>query len=152
MEPDPLYAVWKLFLVGVMSQSLFSMTRNLLTIWPLFHAVGVLLDFAVNIDGVEQVVGDFPWAVGTVIAMAIVVGVLALISAREVSQKPGFFSKRSDKTWFLCPVSRERSRVHLRICEFTLLYRTWGAEAREWTLDLRNWTVDAGRWTWDVGL
>jgi membrane protease YdiL (CAAX protease family) len=83
MEPDPLYAVWKLFLVGVMSQSLFSMTRNLLTIWPFFHAVGVLLDFAVNIDGVEQVVGDFPWAVGTVIAMAIVAGVLALTSARN---------------------------------------------------------------------
>ena len=83
LEPDPLYAVWKLFLVGVMSQSLFSMTRNLLTIWPFFHAVGVLLDFAVNIDGVEQVVGDFPWAVGTVIAMAIVAGGLALSRVRN---------------------------------------------------------------------
>ena len=58
-------------------------TRNLLIIWPFFHAVGVLLDFAVNIDGVEQVVGDFPWAVGTVIVMAIVAGVLALSRVRN---------------------------------------------------------------------
>ena len=43
------------------------------------------------------------------------------------------------------------ARAHLRICEFTLLYRTWGAEAREWALDLRRWTVDAGRWTLDLG-
>jgi hypothetical protein len=85
--------VWKLFLVGVMSQSLFSMTRNLLTIWPFFHAVGVLLDFAVNIDGVEQVVGDFPWAAGTVIVMAIVAGALALTRVRNqvFSEEPGFF-------------------------------------------------------------
>ena len=55
----------------------------MLTVWPFFHAVGVMLDFAVNIDGVEQVVGDFPWAVGAVIAMAIVAGVLALTSARD---------------------------------------------------------------------
>ena len=45
------------------------------------------------------------------------------------------------------------ARAHLRICEFTLLYRTWGAEAREWTLDLDVvlWTLDIGHWTLDLG-
>jgi membrane protease YdiL (CAAX protease family) len=83
LEPDPLYAMWKLFWVGVMSQSLISLTRNLLVIWPLFHAVGVMLDFAVNIDGVEKVIGDLPWAVGAVAAMAIIGVSLALVSGRH---------------------------------------------------------------------
>ena len=76
LEPDPLYAMWKLFWVGVMSQSLFSITRNLLVIWPLFHAVGVMLDFAVNIGAVAEIVGDLPWAVGAVVLMAITIAVL----------------------------------------------------------------------------
>ena len=76
LESDPLYAMWKLFWVGVMSQSLFSITRNLLVIWPLFHAVGVMLDFAVNIGAVAEIVGDLPWAVGAVVLMAITIAVL----------------------------------------------------------------------------
>jgi membrane protease YdiL (CAAX protease family) len=83
LEPDPLYAVWKLFWVGVMSQSLFSMTRNLLVIWPFFHAVGVMLDFAVNIDGVEKVVGDLPWAVGVVVVITIIAVSLTVVSNRK---------------------------------------------------------------------
>jgi len=83
LEPDPLYAVWKLFWVGVMSQSLFSMTRNLLVIWPLFHAVGVMLDFAVNIGAVNDIVGDLPWAVGVVATMAVITVGLTVISARN---------------------------------------------------------------------
>jgi membrane protease YdiL (CAAX protease family) len=71
LEADPLSAVWKLFWVGVMSQSLFSMTRNLLVIWPLFHTVGVMLDFAVNIGAVEGIGHELPWAVGVVIVMAV---------------------------------------------------------------------------------
>ena len=64
----------------------------MLTVWPFFHAVGVMLDFAVNIDGVEQVVGDFPWAVGAVIAMAIVAGGLVVRSAgdRKQARPPRF--------------------------------------------------------------
>ena len=83
LEPDPLYAMWKLFWVGVMAQSLFSMTRNLLVIWPFFHAVGVMLDFAVNIDGVGKVVGDLPWAIGVVVIMAIIGVVSAIVSTRN---------------------------------------------------------------------
>jgi membrane protease YdiL (CAAX protease family) len=79
LQPDPLYAMWKLFWVGVMSQSLFSMTRNLLVIWPLFHAVGVMLDFAVNIGAVEGVVGDLPWAVGAVAVMVVIGAVLVRV-------------------------------------------------------------------------
>jgi hypothetical protein len=80
LEPDPLYAMWKLFWVGVMSQSLFSMTRNLLVIWPFFHAVGVMLDFAVNIGAVNDIVGDLPWAVGAVVLIAVIAIVLSIFS------------------------------------------------------------------------
>jgi membrane protease YdiL (CAAX protease family) len=83
IEPDPLYAMYKLFWVGVMSQSLFSMTRNLLVIWPLFHAVGVMLDFAVNIGVVEEIGHELPWAVGAVIVTAVVTVGLTVVSARK---------------------------------------------------------------------
>ncbi len=79
LEADPLAALWKLLLVGVMSQAVFSMTRNLLTIWPFFHAVGVMLDFAVNIGAVEGISHEFPWAVGTVVLMAVIGVALALV-------------------------------------------------------------------------
>jgi membrane protease YdiL (CAAX protease family) len=83
LEPDPLYAVWKLFWVGVMSQSLFSLTRNLLVIWPFFHAVGVMLDFAVNIGAVEGIVHELPWAVGVVVVMVVIGVGLAVVSKRN---------------------------------------------------------------------
>jgi membrane protease YdiL (CAAX protease family) len=83
LEPDPLYAAWKLFWVGVMSQSLFSMTRNLLVIWPLFHAVGVMLDFAVNLDAVEGIVHELPWAVGVVVVIAVIGVGLTVVSTRN---------------------------------------------------------------------
>jgi hypothetical protein len=67
----------------VMSQSLFSLTRNLLVIWPLFHAVGVMLDFAVNIGAVEGIGHEFPWAVGVVVVIAVIGVGLALVSTRN---------------------------------------------------------------------
>jgi len=88
LEPDPLYAMWKLFWVGVMSQSLFSLTRNLLVIWPLFHAVGVMLDFAVNIGAVEGIGHDLPWAVGAVAVMA-AVGVGSTVVSNRNRQHAG---------------------------------------------------------------
>jgi len=89
MEPDPVDAVWKLFLVGVMSQSLFSITRNLLTIWPFFHAIGVMLDFAVNLEAVDQVVGDLPWAIGAVAVMVATGVVLTWIVQRQSRRREG---------------------------------------------------------------
>lgn len=72
LEADPLAAIVKLFAVGVMYQAVFSLTRNLLVIWPLFHGVGVMIDFAVNLGEVERVAQGLPWAVGTLLAMALV--------------------------------------------------------------------------------
>jgi membrane protease YdiL (CAAX protease family) len=85
LEPDPVGALWKLLLVGVMYQSVFSLTRNLLVIWPFFHAVGVMLDFAVNIGKVELVSVGLPWAVGTVVLMAIIGVVLAWLVQQQPS-------------------------------------------------------------------
>ena len=86
LEADPLGAVWKLFWVGVMYQSVFALTHNLWIVWPFFQAVGVMIDFAVNIGKVGQVAAGFPWAVGTLLAMA-VVGLLIMQIARRC-QKP----------------------------------------------------------------
>jgi hypothetical protein len=61
----------------------FSLTRNLLVIWPFFFAVGVMLDFAVNIDAVENVLGDFSWAVGVVVTIAVIVTSLTVVSDRN---------------------------------------------------------------------
>jgi hypothetical protein len=80
--------MWKLFWVGVMSQSLFSLTRNLLVIWPLFHAVGVMLDFAVNIGAVEGIGHDLPWAVGAVAVMA-AIGVGSTVVSNRNRQHAG---------------------------------------------------------------
>lgn len=74
-EPDPIAAMWKLFLVGVMYQSVFSVTHNLLAIWPFFHAAGVMIDFAVNLDAVEEMSVEFPWAVGAA-ALMVAIGVV----------------------------------------------------------------------------
>jgi hypothetical protein len=68
------------------SASLFSLTRNLLVIWPLFHAVGVMLDFAVNIGAVDDIVSDLPWAVGAVALMAVIGVGLAVVSTRNRAQ------------------------------------------------------------------
>lgn len=85
LEPDLLAAVVKLFGVGVMAQAIFSLTRNLLIIWPFFHAVGVMIDFAVNIGDVEQASAALPWAVGTLVLMAVV----GLLLARLVRRQEG---------------------------------------------------------------
>ncbi|MBN2393192.1 MAG: hypothetical protein JXR84_20850 [Anaerolineae bacterium] len=82
LEADPLGAVWKLLWVGVMYQSVFALTHNLWIIWPFFHAVGVMIDFAVNIGEVSRVAAGFPWAVGTLLAMA-AVGLLIIQVARR---------------------------------------------------------------------
>lgn len=83
LEADPLAALWKLFLVGVLYQSVFSITHNLVTIWPFFFASGVLLDFVVNIGEIERMSRHFPWAVGTLVLMVITGASLAWIVRRQ---------------------------------------------------------------------
>ncbi len=82
LETDPVGAVWKLFWVGVMYQSVFSLTHNLWIIWPFFHGVGVMIDFAVNIGATNRVAAEFPAAVGTLLGMA-GVGILLILIARQ---------------------------------------------------------------------
>lgn len=70
-EPDLLVGILKLFFVGVMYQSVFSITYNLLTIWPFFVGVGVLLDYVVNIEAMTPTSRHWPWAVLTVLLMTV---------------------------------------------------------------------------------
>jgi membrane protease YdiL (CAAX protease family) len=88
LEPDPLLGAIKLFGVGLMYQSVFSLTRNLLVIWPFFHAVGVMIDFAVNIGEIETASAAFPWAVGALILMAVTGRLIVLLAGRQVTQAP----------------------------------------------------------------
>ncbi len=83
LEADPWAAVVKLLAVGVLYQSVFSLTRNLLVVWPLLHGVGVMIDFAVNIGQVARVGAAWPWALGTLALMAVGAMVLARIVTRR---------------------------------------------------------------------
>ncbi len=77
LEADVTAALLKLFAVGVMYQSVFSLTRNVLIIWPFFHGVGVMIDFMVNLGELERASQSFPWAVGALVLMSSVGAVLA---------------------------------------------------------------------------
>ncbi len=85
LEADPWLAVVKLLGVGLMYQSVFSLTHNLLVIWPFFHAVGVMIDFAVNIGAVERVSAAFPWAAGALALMAVTGALLAWLARRQAA-------------------------------------------------------------------
>jgi len=82
-EPDLLWGVVKLFFVGVLYQSVFSITRNLLVIWPFFAGAGVLLDHMVNLDAMAAVSHQSPWAVVTVMLMATAGIVFTMVMRRQ---------------------------------------------------------------------
>jgi membrane protease YdiL (CAAX protease family) len=69
MEADPWLGALKLLGVGIMYQAVFSLTYNLLIIWPFFMGMGVMIDFLVNIGETETISAAFPWAVGTITTM-----------------------------------------------------------------------------------
>ncbi len=69
LEPDLMTGIVKLFAVGVTYQAIFALTHNVLIIWPLFHAAGVMIDFTVNLDAIGTVTKRFPWALAAIIAM-----------------------------------------------------------------------------------
>lgn len=83
LEADPLLGALKLFGVGLMYQSIFALTYNALIIWPFFHGVGVMIDFTVNIGRIERVASRLPWAVGSMVAMALVGALLAGVAERR---------------------------------------------------------------------
>ena len=76
LEADPWLGALKLLGVGVMYQAVFSLTCNLLIIWPFFMGVGVMLDFLVNVGEMEVIATAFPWALGTILAMAAAVAAI----------------------------------------------------------------------------
>jgi hypothetical protein len=69
-----------------MYQSVFSIACNLLAIWPFFAGAGVLLDFVVNVEALEPMSRLFPWAILTVVLMA--VSGLALAAHSRRSNEP----------------------------------------------------------------
>jgi membrane protease YdiL (CAAX protease family) len=71
LEADYWLGALKLLGVGVMSQAIFSLTYNLLIIWPFFMGMGVMIDFIVNIGDLEHISSEFPWGVGSIIVMAL---------------------------------------------------------------------------------
>jgi len=87
-EPDLLLGIIKLFLVGVMYQSIFSLTHNLLAIWPFFLGVGALMDHVINIDAVDPVSVQFPWAVASALLMAATGVLLALLFQHPSPTRP----------------------------------------------------------------
>lgn len=82
LEEDVPLALLKLFGVGLMYQSVFSMTRNLRVIWPFFHGVGVMIDFVVNVDKIELVSRDWGWALFALALMALA-GVIVVLLRRN---------------------------------------------------------------------
>ncbi|MBN1933236.1 MAG: CPBP family intramembrane metalloprotease [Anaerolineae bacterium] len=85
LEENVPLALLKLFGVGLMYQSVFSLTRNLWIIWPFFHGVGVMIDFVVNVDKIELVSRDFGWALFALALMALT-GVIVALLRRNVMQ------------------------------------------------------------------
>lgn len=83
MEPDLWAGVLKLLAVGVMYQSVFSLTRHLLVIWPFFHAAGVMIDFTINIGDLQTVSQALPWALATLAGMALSALALAWLAKRR---------------------------------------------------------------------
>jgi len=72
MHAKPGEALVLLFLVGLLCQSVFSITYNVFIIWPLFFTAGVMHDFIVNLDLPEAVTQGLAWpAVGYALALVV---------------------------------------------------------------------------------
>ena len=87
-EPDLLWGIVKLFAVGVMFQAVFSLTRNLLIIWPFFLTAGVLIDYVVNLEEVAGTATHYPWPWLTLALMAGLGVAIALASRRDARATP----------------------------------------------------------------
>ena len=84
LHDDPLAALGMLYCVGILMHSIFSLTRNLLIIWPFTYLPGVMLDFVANLDAPSLVVGQNGWgAFGAVMMLAIPLGCLDLQRRRR---------------------------------------------------------------------
>jgi hypothetical protein len=81
LHADPWRGLGFLFVVGILYQAVFSLTRHLLSIWPFFFLAGVLTDF-LRLGLPERVTSDSGWAaVGWVLMLGIPVLVYRLSRA-----------------------------------------------------------------------
>jgi membrane protease YdiL (CAAX protease family) len=82
MHDDPWRGLLFLFVVGVLYQSVFSLTRHLLSIWPFFFLAGALTDF-LRLGLPERVTNNLEWAV---VGWILMLGIpLALYAGRSAS-------------------------------------------------------------------
>jgi membrane protease YdiL (CAAX protease family) len=86
LETNPVAAYLKLFAVGIMYQSVFSLTRNVLIIWPFFHWSGVMIDFVINISELDAPVQNFLWAVTFLITMLVSGGIFYMIKKQKTNR------------------------------------------------------------------
>ncbi len=72
MHADPLAALGMLFVVGVLCQSVFAITYNVLVVWPFFFTAGVMHDFILNLDLPQQIGAAWGWTlVGWTLALGV---------------------------------------------------------------------------------
>jgi hypothetical protein len=88
LHDDPRRGLALLFAVGVLYQSVFSLTRNLLSIWPFFFLAGVLTDF-LRLGLPERVTHNLGWASAGWILMLSIPLVLLGVSRRCRGRRPG---------------------------------------------------------------
>ncbi|MGE4607716.1 MAG: CPBP family glutamic-type intramembrane protease [Myxococcota bacterium] len=81
LHDDPLEALLMLFVVGLYYHSVFSLTRNLLIIFPFFFLSGVMIDFLAGLDLPPLVTGDMVWV--TFAWMAMLLTPVLLLAAKR---------------------------------------------------------------------
>lgn len=86
MEANYCLGALKLLGVGVMYQAVFSLTYNLIIIWPFFMGMGVMIDFIVNIGDLELINSVFPWAVGSILTMALTILVIWSLAKKKTTR------------------------------------------------------------------
>lgn len=83
LHDDPAAGLLLLFVVGVYYHAVFSLTRNLLIIFPFFFLGGVMIDFLAHLDLPSVVTGDMLWV--TLTSAAMLAAPLLLLAARRRS-------------------------------------------------------------------
>ena len=83
LHGDPWEALLMLFVVGVYYQSVFSIARNLLAIWPFFFLGGVMFDFLVVADFPEEIRSSPGWATFGWVAMLAIPAVVLWLRRRQ---------------------------------------------------------------------
>jgi hypothetical protein len=91
LHDDPWRGLLFLFVVGVLYQSIFSLTRHLLSIWPFFFLAGVLTDF-LRLGLPDRVTSNLGWAAAGWILM------LGIPLALYAVHRAGFSSRGRKST------------------------------------------------------